>query len=428
MKEKILLIELNEFSLELLNKGVKELGLKHIKRILQFNHSKTFSNDNLESQGLDPWVQWVSVHTGKPSNVHKVLRISDIPKLEFPQIWEVLSEKGISTGLWGLMNASRNNAKECKFFLPDPWAFSEVGYPISLNFYLDLPRYYSKNYVMPSKRNLVKGFFKFIYFFLRRNMFFGFLKVSFRALLIISRNGLKNMTLFSIFDLFNTFTFLKYKEFINPDLSIIFLNSLAHLQHHFWNDSKINKEMKMCLRILDNIFAKLINSMKSDESIVVINALSQKNVFNKGIYVYRQKDSKKLLSLLKIKYKNFEEGMTNDGHIFFNSLEECNTAFMILSNVKIDDNRLFFVEKDQKVQNKLFFQCCLKSKVEVNQKFNINNRLFSFYDYFILIRERTGEHISNGDILSEKVYFPKELKNHQISEYLYKFLEKNKSY
>ena len=34
MKEKILLIELNEFSLELLNKGVKELGLKNIKRIL----------------------------------------------------------------------------------------------------------------------------------------------------------------------------------------------------------------------------------------------------------------------------------------------------------------------------------------------------------------------------------------------------------
>ena len=65
-------------------KGVKKLGLENIDKILKFKHSKTFSDDNLEGQGLDPWVQWVSIHTGKPSSIHNVLRIGDIPKLEFP--------------------------------------------------------------------------------------------------------------------------------------------------------------------------------------------------------------------------------------------------------------------------------------------------------------------------------------------------------
>ena len=256
-------------------------------------------------------------------------------------------------------------------------------------------------------------------------MFFGFLKVSMKALLIILKNGFKNITLFSLFDMFNTFTFLKYKKVKNPDLSIIFLNSLAHLQHHFWNDHQINNEMKMCLRVLDDIFGLLLNSIKANESIVVINALSQRNVFKKGIYIYRQIDSKNILGVLNIKYKSFEEGMTNDGHIFFNSLEQCNYAFLILSNAKINDNALFYVERDKKDKYKLFFQCCYKNKVGVNDHFITNNKLFRFFDYFTLIRERTGEHVDKGDILSENLYFPEKLKNHEICEYLYKHFENN---
>ena len=147
MKEKIFIIELNEFNISLLKKGVKKLGLENIDKILKFKHSKTFSDDNLEGQGLDPWVQWVSVHTGRPSSIHNVLRIGDVPKLEFPQIWEKIALKGFSTGIWGTMNASINIKKGCRFFLPDPWAFSEIAYPNSLNLFLDLPRYYSKNYI-----------------------------------------------------------------------------------------------------------------------------------------------------------------------------------------------------------------------------------------------------------------------------------------
>ena len=65
IKESLLVIELNEFNIDLLKKGVKKLKLKNIEKILKFNHSNTLCYDNLERHGLDPWVQWVSVHTGK---------------------------------------------------------------------------------------------------------------------------------------------------------------------------------------------------------------------------------------------------------------------------------------------------------------------------------------------------------------------------
>ena len=426
MKEKIFIIELNEFSIDLLKRGVKELGLENIDKILKFNHSKTFSEDKLEGQGLDPWVQWVSVHTGKPSSIHNVLRIGDVPKLEFPQIWEKIALKGFSTGIWGTMNASINIKKGCKFFLPDPWAFSEIAYPNSLNLFLDLPRYYSKNYVLPSKNNLVKGFIKFIFFFIRKKIFFGFLRESIKGLLIILRNGLTNMTLFSLFDMFNTFAFLKFKESTKPDFSIIFLNSLAHLQHHHWNNDVINKETRMCLKVLDKIVGSLLDSVKSNESIVIINALSQKNVFKKGICIYRQIDSENFLNAARIAYYKFEEGMTNDCHVFFNSQDELNHGYLALSNASINNEKIFYVEKDLKFKNKLFFQMNFKKRVSFNEYFSINNRLLKFSDYFILIRERTGEHTKEGDIFSEKIYFPDKLKNHQISKYLLKYFELNK--
>ena len=66
-----------------------------------------------------------------------------------------------------------------------------------------------------------------------------------------------------------------------------------------------------------------------------------------------------------------------------------------------------------------------KKRVSYKEYFFINNRLLKFSDYFILIRERTGEHIKEGDIFSDKIYFPGELKNHEISEYLLKHFEIN---
>ena len=60
-----------------------------------------------------------------------------------------------------------------------------------------------------------------------------------------------------------------------------------------------------------------------------------------------------------------------------------------------------------------------------NEYFFINKKLLRFSEHFTLIRERTGAHIKYGDIFSEKVFFPKKLKNHQISEFLFDYFELN---
>ena len=113
-KKNLLVIELNEFSDELLQKASRELGLKNIQKILTLENSVTISTNEKEHHGLDPWVQWVSVHTGVPNELHQINHLGETRNLKFPQIWDLLDEEGYSSGLWGLMNSLNNNAKNCK--------------------------------------------------------------------------------------------------------------------------------------------------------------------------------------------------------------------------------------------------------------------------------------------------------------------------
>ena len=105
--------------------------------------SETISLDKNEHFGLDPWVQWVSIHTGYPHEIHQIDHLADVKNLKYPQIWETLGEKGFSSGIWSAMNSSKNNAKGCCFFLPDPWTYYENASPEKINDFLALPRYFS---------------------------------------------------------------------------------------------------------------------------------------------------------------------------------------------------------------------------------------------------------------------------------------------
>jgi hypothetical protein len=68
----MLLIELNEFNRELLQNIADTRGLTHLKRVLGWSRASTFTSDEYDTGFLEPWVQWVSVHTGVPSGQHGV--------------------------------------------------------------------------------------------------------------------------------------------------------------------------------------------------------------------------------------------------------------------------------------------------------------------------------------------------------------------
>ena len=384
-------------------------------------NSSTISTNNKEHFGLDPWVQWVSIHTGYPHSKHQIDHLADIQKLKYPQIWETIGKKGYTSGMWGVMNSSRNNSKGCKFFFPDPWTYTEKAYPKNINNFLSLPRYFSKNYLSFSFKKIIsKTLLLLRFLFLNLNPFYLIKEIIYSMKSLVA-TGLNDVLLFCLFDLFSVNVFIKYKQKYNPNLSIIFLNSLAHAQHKVWLKRGFNNNMKMTLTTVDRILGIIFNNLDKNESILILNGLGQNNVDGDDYFIYRQKNPELFLKILGLKFLSVEQCMTNESHIIFENNDDLECAYILLKNIKIKDKNLLYVEKDNDFDNKLFFQIDYFNYLNKNDKFIVNNKSYIFFKYFSTLARRTGAHTPYGKVFYQNFKIDKSIFNHEINHYISNF-------
>ena len=413
----MIFIELNEFNPKLLKQAALKLDLKNISRLLEWSHSTTFTNDKYERHGLDPWIQWVSIHTGEPSESHKVRHLGDVPDLSHKQIWEVLSEKNITSGVWGAMNASKASSNNTLYFLPDPWTTSENAFPEELGNFLDLPRYYAQNYGDLSFGRILLGLIKFLAFCLRPKVIFNLLPLLPRLIKLVCKHGLPNYLLFAIFDLVNVKIFKIYYEKFRPDFNIIFLNSIAHLQHHKWtDDTELSSEMRVVFPILDSVLGEIFR-LSPESKFICANAFRQVHCFQDGEFLYRPKNPHLMLKNFGLTIDRVEQAMTNDGNIFFLNESYMLEGIKILSDAKINGIPIFQVEYNHK-SNKLFYQFTLSEKLSSEAIIKLKDRQLKFGDYFEQITQRSGKHIPDGDIFYRGLSFPAKIANHDIFQVL----------
>lgn len=411
----MILLEVNEFSPELMHLAAKELNASNLFKLLQMQRSETTTDDKYERFGLDPWVQWVSIHTGRLSSEHGIKHLGDVPSLEYSQLWETLSSMGISSGVWGAMNASKGNADNCKFFFPDPWSYTESAFPQELNNLLYFPRYYSKNYTDLAWVKIIIGVFKAIYFCLRPSIFRALLPIIPELVKHIYKHGFREYLLFILFDLVNVTLFSVYYKKYRPDFSVLFLNSLAHLQHHKWtNENVLSDEMKITFRLFDKILDIVFSLCGSEQPVLVANAFSQYCSYHQNEFLYRQKNPQKFLQLVGINFKKVEQAMTNDGHVFFTTTYEAKMAASIIEGATVDGCPLFHVDNVVNDELKLFFQVSLWQELPDDAILSINNKEIKFFDVFEKITRRTGSHSQSGHVFSRGVDVPATMHNHDI--------------
>ena len=417
MHQKVLFLELNEFNQELLIKGAMDLSLKNLEKLVSLNKMSTLTEDTYESDFLEPWVQWVTVHTGTPSIHHQIKHLGDVPHLGTEQIWEALSKKAISSGIWGAMNASRGTAEHCLFFVPDPWTVSEKGYPDELNALLDPIRYVSQNYLNRSNLKLLKKAGSLLQLIFKNGLGWKFLK----EIPLLIKNTIqykaKSFVFISFADYLSTLLFLKYKKRFNPDFSLVFLNSLAHLQHHHWKelDPIQNRPIVYGLKYLDRILGEIFREIGENEVLLVANALSQKNTNEEQPWIlYRQIDQSSFLNAIGIKHVKVESLMTHDAHIFFNHEEEASIAQKKLASIEILGKKLFLVEDYPQDKNKLFYRICFTDAVFDDTSFIVDGEKMRFFDLFQPIVQRTGKHIPEGTLFFNHGKKSLQIKNHDI--------------
>ncbi len=433
-KKKLLAVNLNEFNLNFLKYGAIKYECIYIKRFLSLKNIKTFSEDKIQDKNLDPWVQNISINSGKKSKNHKIFNLGEkIPKNLF-QIWDYLSKKKINSAVWGPMNTNFKNSKFIKLFLPDPWNNQSTVKPKELSSFYKLARTYAQNYTQ--RKNKVKTIYLLnsaIYLINSRvilNLFSHF-NIFF---LIFIKKRFKNYFLFFLFDIISLYLFKNLTKSKKINFSLIFLNSLAHFQHNNWDNKYEEKDYFL---LTDIIFKIIFEISTKYDSLIIYNGFSQKKI--KPEFILRPIDPKSFFKSYGIKFYKFHSNMTNGAILTFKNSDELKDQLKkikqinifgyqlyetkILKNndlfcriqVRSKKNRFDLFSKKEILKN-LFYEKekkLLKKKIDSNYQKFINNIKFI---------KSTSKHVPGGELFYKGINLKhKKIENIKIYELIKKF-------
>ena len=230
MKKKTILLGLNELNFEFIKYYINLGLLPNFKTLFATQPPiETVSESKYEL--LEPWIQWVTVHTGKNYDEHKIFRLGDIVNhTELSQIFEELENYGLSVGAVSPFNAD-NRLKNPAFFIPDPWTItSPSGNWVIKSLYKAVHQSVNDN--AKSKLNL-KSMISLVIglmIYVPITRWFHYFKLAVN----IIKPGTKAIILDSLLADVHFSLWKKHK----PDFSNLFLNSGAHIQHHYLFNSR----------------------------------------------------------------------------------------------------------------------------------------------------------------------------------------------
>ncbi len=433
-KKKLLTIHLNEFNYEFLQFGAKKYQCKSIQKILNFHKLETFSADKIQDKNLDPWVQTVTINTGRSSNKHKIYKTGQLIPKEIIQIWDILAKKKISSAIWGTMNTNFKDNSFIKVFFPDPWNNQTVIKPKILERAYKLPRIYAKNYTdFRISKNLNK-IFEFLYICFKFISIFNLIKIFKIFIQTFLTKGFKNYNLFFLFDLISINIFENIIKHKNINYCHIFLNSIAHFQHNNWNEIK---NYKIFFKYTDAICDKILSLSDNCDQSIIYNGFTQKKI--KTEYLLRPVNPNKFLKEIGINFHKLSTNMTNGGILEFKNsklkfynlkkLKKFNLyGYKFFELKELRGNKVFFriqVKSNYKFTNKEsdnFIQKNLsydnKLKKQPLKKKNFNKEIFDNVKFL----KTTGKHHFRGKLLSKrKLKYKKIIENREIFKIIEKY-------
>ena len=87
MSGSVIVLEFNELTPSLMDGFIADGQLPGFQK-LRSESIECISDAEEEAPALEPWIQWVTVHTGLSFSEHRVFNLSDGPKLQAPRIWD----------------------------------------------------------------------------------------------------------------------------------------------------------------------------------------------------------------------------------------------------------------------------------------------------------------------------------------------------
>lgn len=403
MSKKLIFLELNEINFDLLQIYSKSYKFKVFNNKFFENLKNTESEKSYDL--LEPWIQWVSIHTGLDAKEHNIFRLGDVENLKKKQIFEEIEDYGFSVGAICPMNA-KNNLKNSKYFLPDPWTKNQNPKSFAQNMiYSSLSEAVNNNSGNQlSFISILSILISFIYF-VRVNKYLNLLK-----LLINVFNNKWNKAL--IFDFLINEIHIKYIDKYKKDFSTIFFNAGAHIQHHYLHNSKVLEKSKKnpewyikekkdpildAYKFYDNLIYEYMN-MKN-YSILIATGLTQ-IPYEESTYYYRLSNHKEFLKLLEIDFYKLETRMSRDFLIYFKDHQTsklCANKFEKIN--KLNNKKIFnFDNRGSSIFVSFAYDKEILNNTQIKISKDINIKLKEHVNFVAI---KNGKHTSKGFIYTK---------------------------
>lgn len=398
--KKLYVIELNELNTELLLHYIAGNKLPNISKLIKgFGYTVTDSESKYHL--LEPWIQWVTVRTGLSYSEHKIFRLGDVVESNINQYWEEIEGMGFSVSAISPINAI-NRCKHSKLWIPDPWTNS----PVSGDGFARLISKTVSSLVNnnASRHHSLKTLISLIYIAFRVVRLPKLLP----AIHFMIKSGFgdkPSMTYLLEILLVELFVY-QIKKF-NPNFSTVFLNGVAHLQHHYMYNSPgytgtqtnpkwyINPKRDViipALQIYDSLLGELL--VDKNAKVIICTGLQQVAT-DEPIYYWRLKDHAKFLSHFNINFDSVRPGMSRDFTVFAKEQDINSIASKLKSITDHFGNRVFGIVESY--SNRVFVTLTYEKDANL-AKFAKSDCLLSSFMSFVALKN--GHHDGRGIYIS----------------------------
>jgi hypothetical protein len=394
---KLILLSFNELNFDLIKHYLKNKKYKNFSKIID---EISYTKSETQYQLLEPWIQWVSIYTGKKAEQHKIFRLGDIVNFKEETIFNEI-EKSYSVGAISPMNIN-NNLKRPGYFIPDPWTktapddnFWSKKIHSTISFFVKDNA--NKSFSIKNYFNLLIIIIKFINIKYIHLYFF---------LILTSVKYKWRKALFLDLLLNNIHLRLINKKKVN--FSNLFLNAFAHIQHHYllfspaitnvnfkipeWYQKKNSKDpVEEALHIYDKILGDYL--FMKDYKVMIATGLTQ-IPYDVLKFYYRLRNHNIFFKNFNIKFSKVIELMSRDFILQFDNDLICKNGADIIENISLNNIKIFKI--DNRGSN-LFITLTYPYEITSKDKIFINEiEKLNLIDFVSFVAIKNGMHSGNG--------------------------------
>ena len=397
---KLLFLELNEVNFGAIEDYVAQGKLPNLAAFLsRHGYHETTSEETYEL--LEPWIQWVTAHTGLSYRQHGVFRLGDMVDSDHQQIWERLEQAGLKVGAISPMNA-RNNLESPAFFVPDPWTSTRIDAPPAYRrLYAAIAQAVSDN---AEAKLDARSLFDLLSGSIRAAR-----PVNYRHYLAYAAAARRKPWLRAAFlDQLLADLFIRMTRRTQPHFATLFLNGAAHIQHHYmfssaayrgplrnpeWYVAPAEDPVLDIYALYDRVLGQVLDAFPSTR-IMLATGLHQ-DAHAQATYYWRLRNHAAFLERIGIAFERVEPRMSRDFLVKFRDLEQARDAERRLAAARGGDGAPLF-ETDNRGDS-LFVTLVYADDIPADFTFSIANESYSgLRDDVVFVALKNGEHNGIG--------------------------------